>query len=109
MRTEAQFTALNDCNLRLVRVAKYAVMVVSWISFGDNVDILKYNCQDLDEFIVPYKHDNLGQLLNKLDDKKAASFTVQNAFFYLYWDNATEVVPNLAKFQTKLFDDLTGV
>ena len=29
VRTEAQFTALNDCNLRLVRVAKYAVMVVS--------------------------------------------------------------------------------
>ena len=28
-RTEAQFTALNDCNLRMVRVAKYAVMVVS--------------------------------------------------------------------------------
>ena len=52
----------------------------------------------MDEFIVPYKHDNLGQLLNKLDDKKAASFTVQNAFFYLYWDNATEVVPNLPKF-----------
>ena len=29
VRTEAQFTALNDCNLRMVRVAKYAVMVVS--------------------------------------------------------------------------------
>ena len=29
VRTEAQFTALNDCNLRLVRVAKYALMVVS--------------------------------------------------------------------------------
>ena len=75
---------------------------------GDNVNILKCKCQDLDEFIVPYKHDNLGQLLNKLDDKKAASFTVQNAFFYLYWDNATEVVPNLPKFQTKPFYDLTG-
>ena len=58
---------------------------------------MTYNYQDLDEFIVPYKHDNLGKLLNKLDDKKAASFTVQNAFFYLYWDNATEVAPNLPK------------
>ena len=32
VRTEAQFTALNDCNLRMVRVAKYAVMVVSWLN-----------------------------------------------------------------------------
>ena len=47
--------------------------------------------QDLDEFIVPYKHHTLAQMLAKLDTKKAASFTVQNAFFYLYWENATEV------------------
>ena len=47
--------------------------------------------QDLDEFIVPYQHRTLVQLLAKLDTEKAASFTVQNAFFYLYWENATEV------------------
>ena len=63
----------------------------------------------MDEFIVPYQHHNLTQLLGKLDTEKAASFTMQNAFFYLYWDNATEVVPNLAKFQNELLYDLTGV
>ena len=45
----------------------------------------------MDEFIVPYQHHNLTQLLGKLDTEKAASFTMQNAFFYLYWENATEV------------------
>ena len=45
----------------------------------------------MDEFIVPYQHRTLVQLLAKLDTEKAASFTVQNAFFYLYWENATEV------------------
>ena len=29
IRTEAQFTALNDCNFRLINRVKYAVMVVS--------------------------------------------------------------------------------
>ena len=90
VRTEAQFTALNDCNLRLVRVAKYAVMVVSSVvSTGGN--FFNFLMQDLDELIVPYQHRTLAQMLAKLDTEKAASFTVQNAFFYLYWENATEV------------------
>ena len=29
IRTEAQFTALNDCNFRLINRVKYAAMVVS--------------------------------------------------------------------------------
>ena len=45
----------------------------------------------MDEFIVPYQHHTLAQLLSKLDTEKAASFTFQNAFFYLYWENATEL------------------
>ena len=30
IRTEAQFTALNDCNYRLINTVKYGVMVVSF-------------------------------------------------------------------------------
>ena len=53
--------------------------------------------QDLDEFIVPYQHRTLNQLLSNLDTEKAASFTMQNAFFYLYWENATEVDDTLVE------------
>ena len=34
IRTEAQFTALNDCNFRLINTVKYAVMVVSMNHVG---------------------------------------------------------------------------
>ena len=40
VRTEAQFTALNDCNLRLVRVAKYAVMVVSSVVSTGGISLM---------------------------------------------------------------------
>ena len=51
--------------------------------------------QDLDEFIVPHEHDNLHQLLAKIDTGNTASFNVRNAFFYLYWDNATTEVEDM--------------
>ena len=51
----------------------------------------------MDEFIVPYQHRTLNQLLSNLDTEKAASFTMQNAFFYLYWENATEVDDTLVE------------
>ena len=31
IRTEAQFTAFNDCNLRYINRVKYAIMVVSFL------------------------------------------------------------------------------
>eukprot|EP00091_Calanus_sinicus_P011937 TRINITY_DN2692_c0_g1_i9.p1 TRINITY_DN2692_c0_g1~~TRINITY_DN2692_c0_g1_i9.p1 ORF type:complete len:181 (-),score=44.26 TRINITY_DN2692_c0_g1_i9:677-1192(-) len=71
IRTEAQFTALNDCNYRLINKVKYAVMV------------------DLDEFLIPYQHQNLTSLLRELDRPHIASFNFRNAFFYLYWANST--------------------
>ena len=49
IRTEAQFTALNDCNYRLVGRVRYAAMV------------------DLDEFLIPHQHDSLPALLHQLD------------------------------------------
>ena len=46
VRTEAQFSALNDCNMRsYVNNFKYAAMV------------------DFDEFIIPREHANLPDLL----------------------------------------------
>ena len=46
VRTEAQFSALNDCNMRsYINNFKYAAMV------------------DFDEFIIPKKHANLPELL----------------------------------------------
>ena len=46
VRTEAQFSALNDCNMRsYINDFKYAAMV------------------DFDEFIVPKKDANLPELL----------------------------------------------
>ena len=73
IRTEAQFTALNDCNFRLMNRVKYAAMV------------------DVDEFLIPNTHPNLTSLLNELNRPRIASFSFQNAFFYLYWKNSSVV------------------
>ena len=73
IRTEAQFTALNDCNFRLMNRVKYAAMV------------------DVDEFLIPNTHPNLTSLLNELNRPRIASFSFQNAFFYLYWRNSSGV------------------
>ena len=73
IRTEAQFTALNDCNFRLMNRVKYAAMV------------------DVDEFLIPKTHPNLTSLLNQLNRPQIASFSFQNAFFYLYWRNSSGV------------------
>ena len=73
IRTEAQFTALNDCNFRLMNRVKYAAMV------------------DVDEFLIPHSHHNLTSLLNELNRPQIASFSFRNAFFYLYWRNSSGV------------------
>ena len=73
IRTEAQFTALNDCNFRFINKVKYAAMV------------------DLDEFLIPNIHNNLTSLLDELNKPNVASFSFQNTFFYLYWSNNTAV------------------
>ena len=40
--------------------------------------------QDLDEYLIPHAHDNLTALLEELNKPNLASFSFQNAFFYLY-------------------------
>ena len=79
IRTEAQFTALNDCNFRLMNRVKYAAMV------------------DVDEFLIPHRHPNLTSLLNELNRPQIASFSFRNAFFYLYWRNSSRGVGSLLK------------
>ena len=46
--------------------------------------------QDLDEFLIPYHHQNLTSLLRELDRPHIASFNFKNVFFYLYWANSTQ-------------------
>ena len=45
--------------------------------------------QDLDEYLIPHAHDNLTALLDELNKPNLASFSFQNAFFYLYWPDDT--------------------
>ena len=45
--------------------------------------------QDLDEYLIPHAHDNLTALLEELNKPNLASFSFQNAFFYLYWPDDT--------------------
>ena len=47
--------------------------------------------KDVDEFLIPNTHDNLTSLLNELNRPQIASFSFQNAFFYLYWGNSSKV------------------
>lgn len=71
IRTEGIFTALNDCNLRSVGRYSLAAMV------------------DVDEFLVPRKHNSLPEVVQSLGEYDAYIF--QNVFFYLYWENDTAV------------------
>ena len=73
IRTEAMFTSLNDCNFRMLNRVKYCAMV------------------DLDEYLIPHLHDNLTDLLDYLNKPTVASFNFQNSFFYLYWENNTDL------------------
>lgn len=77
IRTEAIFTALNDCNLRAVNRFQYAVVL------------------DVDEFIFPRQKEifTLQSMIQKQiirsPNDKFGSFVTKNAFFYLYWENDT--------------------
>ena len=80
IRTEAMFTAINDCNLRAVNRFEMVAMV------------------DIDEFIMPQKAPNLTALLQPHLSKKFGSFNFRNVFHYLYWENNTDT---LTKFYAK--------
>lgn len=58
VRTEGLFAALNDCNLRSVNRFTFSVMI------------------DLDEFLIPRKHDSLLDLLDSYDEHSAYIFQV---------------------------------
>ncbi|XP_042211147.1 beta-1,4-galactosyltransferase galt-1-like isoform X1 [Homarus americanus] len=72
IRTEGIFAALNDCNMRSINRFPLSAMV------------------DVDEFLIPRKHNNLLDLVSTYGDK-GSTFIFQNVFFYLYWENDTAV------------------
>ena len=80
IRTEGMFTALNECNLRLVNRFEFALMV------------------DVDEFILPY--GNVTDLFHMLDkitgSENVGAFIFKNAFHYLYWSNDTSTTEEYA-------------
>lgn len=73
IRTEAIFTAINDCNLRAIGKFHYLAIV------------------DTDEYILPYKTNNLTSLVDSklLASPHSGYFLFQNVFHYLYWENST--------------------
>ena len=81
IRTEGMFTALNECNLRLVNQFEFALMV------------------DVDEFILPYGNvTDLFQMLDGIPDSpKGGAFVFKNAFHYLYWSNDTSTTEEYAR------------
>ena len=85
IRTEGMFTALNECNLRLVNRFEFALMV------------------DVDEFILPYGNvTDLFQMLDRITGSpKGGAFVFKNAFHYLYWSNDTSTTEEYAR---DLFD-----
>ena len=80
IRTEGMFTALNECNLRLVNRFEFALMV------------------DVDEFILPYGNvSDLFQMMERIvDSPKIGAFVFKNAFHYLYWSNDTSTIKEYA-------------
>lgn len=81
IRTEGIFAALNDCLYRTTYVHNYTMMV------------------DFDEFIIPRIEKTYLHMLARLrrEQPTAAAFIFQNVFYYLYWDNDTEVVKDFPK------------
>jgi hypothetical protein len=76
IRTEAMFTAMEDCNLRSVNRFDLLAIV------------------DLDEYIMPVSADNLTTLLDtkmKLRPELGA-FVFRNVFHYMYWENVTGLI-----------------
>ncbi|TRY68761.1 hypothetical protein TCAL_13478 [Tigriopus californicus] len=92
IRTEAIFTALNDCNLRAVNRFQYAVVL------------------DVDEFIFPRKKE-VFTLQRMIQDEiirsqinRFGSFVTKNAFFYLYWENDTTTLSKFSDDPTTSLD-----
>ncbi|KAL1494409.1 hypothetical protein ABEB36_010012 [Hypothenemus hampei] len=77
IRTEGLFAALNDCLYRSMYRYSHALLV------------------DLDEYIIPNYNTSLPQLINylnhRLNTRTTGSFSFQNAFFYLQWDDDEKV------------------
>ena len=76
IRTEAMFTAMNDCTLR--SVGRYDLLTIV----------------DIDEFILPANSTTLVDLMTKsvIKHPKVGSFVFCNVFHYLYWENSTSVL-----------------
>ncbi|XP_018901984.2 LOW QUALITY PROTEIN: beta-1,4-galactosyltransferase galt-1 [Bemisia tabaci] len=73
IRTVGLFAALNDCLYRCMHRYSYAAFI------------------DLDEFIIPQQQKTLPELIGwlgqKLNLRTTASYSFQNAFFYLQWSD----------------------
>jgi Glycosyltransferase family 92 len=69
IRSENMFAALNDCLYRGMYKHKYLILF------------------DLDEYLIPKKHNDLIDLTKDEEKKEAnlATLLFQNAFFYLQW------------------------
>nr|XP_022916226.1 uncharacterized protein LOC111426103 [Onthophagus taurus]XP_022916228.1 uncharacterized protein LOC111426103 [Onthophagus taurus] len=77
IRTEGIFAALNDCLYRSMYRFSYVIMI------------------DLDEFIVPTRHDTIPQFLEcfgkKINLESTGSYSFQNGFFFLQWKDDTSL------------------
>ncbi|XP_056644663.1 beta-1,4-galactosyltransferase galt-1 [Diorhabda sublineata] len=77
IRTEGLFASLNDCLYRSMYKFSHILLI------------------DLDEYILPKYNDTLGQMIdhlkNRLNTRSTGSFSFQNAFFYLQWDDDDSV------------------
>jgi hypothetical protein len=74
IRSENMLAALNDCFYRGMYKHKYLAYF------------------DLDEYLIPKKHDDLIDLMKDFEKKEAnlASLTFLNVFFYLQWPDDPE-------------------
>ncbi|CAG9773807.1 unnamed protein product [Ceutorhynchus assimilis] len=77
IRTEGLFAALNDCLYRSMYKFSHTLLI------------------DLDEYIIPNYNETLPQLIDylnhRLNTRSTGSFSFQNAFFYLQWDDDAQV------------------
>ncbi|XP_018565860.1 uncharacterized protein LOC108906905 isoform X2 [Anoplophora glabripennis] len=77
IRTEGLFAALNDCLYRSMYKYSHVLLI------------------DLDEYVVPKHNDTLPQLIDylnhRLNTRTTGSFSFQNAFFYLQWEDDDSV------------------
>ncbi|ERL96193.1 hypothetical protein D910_01374 [Dendroctonus ponderosae] len=77
IRTEGLFAALNDCLYRSMYKFSHTLLI------------------DLDEYIIPNYNETLPQLIDYLNHRLKArstgSYSFQNAFFYLQWNDDAKV------------------